>query len=61
MDDTCFFPDLRIIERSSRPAVRSFGYGLVVDTFQTLLNTQGVNMILEKQDYIGLQTDRTLF
>ena len=41
--------------------VRPFGYGLVVDTFQTLLNTQGVNMILEKQDYIGFQTDRTLF
>ena len=35
--------------------VRPFGYGLVVDTFQTLLNLQGVNMILGKQNYIGLQ------
>jgi uncharacterized protein YyaL (SSP411 family) len=35
--------------------VRPFGYGFVVDTFQTLLNLQGVNMILGKQDYIGLQ------
>lgn len=33
--------------------VRPFGYGFVVDTFQTLLNLQGVNMLLEKQNYIG--------
>jgi hypothetical protein len=40
--------------------VRPFGYGLVVDSFQTLLNIQGVNMILGKQDYIGLQDSLNL-
>jgi hypothetical protein len=33
--------------------VRPFGYGFVVDTFQTLLNLQGINMLLGKQNYIG--------
>lgn len=30
---------------------RPFGYGFVVDTFQTLLNVQGVNMLLGQQNY----------
>lgn len=30
-----------------------FGYGFVVDTFQTLLNLQGVNMLLGIENYIG--------
>jgi len=41
--------------------VRPFGYGLVVDSFQTLLNLQGVNMLLGTQNYIGLQDSTFCF
>lgn len=34
--------------------VTPFGYGFVTDVFQTLLNMQGVNMLLGKQSYIGM-------
>ncbi len=31
-----------------------FGYGWVIDGFQTLLNMQGVNLALEHQSYLGM-------
>jgi hypothetical protein len=37
--------------------VHPFGYGWVADSFQTLLNLQGVTMIQEKDSYIGLRSD----
>ncbi len=37
--------------------VHPFGYGWVADSFQTLLNMQGVTMIQEKDSYIGLRSD----
>lgn len=46
-----------VLEGVTRP----FGYGFVVDTFQTLLNTQGVNMILDLQNYIGLNSSKFSF
>lgn len=38
-----------------------FGYGFTVDVFQTLLNLQGVNMLLDRQNYIGLHSSTFSF
>ena len=41
--------------------VHPFGYGWVVDGFQTLLNQQGVLLYLEKESYIGTRAEREDF
>ena len=41
--------------------IHPFGYGWVVDGFQTLLNQQGVLLYLEKESYIGMRDEREDF
>ena len=41
--------------------IHPFGYGWVVDSFQTFLNQQGLLMMLEKETYIGSRAGREDF
>ena len=41
--------------------IHPFGYGWVVDSFQTFLNQQGILMMLEKESYIGSRAGRDDF
>ena len=67
--DQCSHPDMPqfggIVRRGGASLlegmVHPFGYGWVVDGFQTLLNQQGVLLYLEKESYIGTRAEREDF